>query len=158
MTTITMDASFGTALQVQSTPRLDGLLSYVVDAVAHEFDSACEGAATKTTSRGLTDDEAVQRENLAGISFSSFFGAPELESLSTTSVSQGIQEPCETEKAMLALIEPAPVNVSQEFDEDSEMLDWDMVSKVKEREKKTVLVTLRYAGRLKPPPDPDPWT
>lgn len=35
----------------------------------------------------------------------------------------------------------------------NDRLDWDMVSKLKDVETKTIVVTLKYAGRGKPLPD-----
>lgn len=39
---------------------------------------------------------------------------------------------------------------------EEDWLDWDMVFKLKERKKRSVRVTLHYAGRGKPLADPNP--
>lgn len=155
MTTTTWDEPFATMQQTRSVSMLDGILALLVlQKSSHPHDDV----ATEITSQGLTDDEVTQRKGIVDALKFPVSDALKPGWRSITCAPQEVQGLCNVEKAMLALIEAVPVEVPREIGADSEMLDWDMVSKLREREKRTVSVTLRYAGRRKPLADPDPWT
>ena len=154
MTTITWHAPFDTTRQMQPASLLEASLSYLV---ARKMRQPSARITNGPTSEGLTDDEVAKTKNVADALRFEFSDTPAVSGQSMTSFSQETQESWETERKVLELAETGQSGVLQGAALEPEVLDWEMVSETKVREKGTLLVSLRYAGRGRPAPDEDPW-
>ncbi len=124
---------------MQPASALSEPLSYVVAQKSSETSGKLRSA---TLSQGLTDDEVEHKKSIADalrflLSDALIFGGR-----SITGLSQEIQEPPDTEKRILALIEREPSGVFRGAALESEMLDWEMVSTPRKRETRTLSVPL----------------
>lgn len=155
MTTTTWDVPFATTQQTHSASKLHEFLSLLV---AKKSSQPIQDMMSETTSQGLTDDEVAAKKEIASALRFSLRETPELERWSISSASQEIRELCDIEKRMLVLMGSMPAEIEQTIGVEAEMLDWEMSSRPKEREKRSLPVALHYAGRGKPLLDPDPWT
>jgi hypothetical protein len=155
MITTTWKVPFDTTRQMQPEFMLSRFLPYLL---AQKSSQTSEDFTRPTISQGLTDEEVEHKKSIAEALRFLISDALVVCGRSITGLSQEIEELWDTEKTMLALIGPRPNEVLEGTAAESEMLDWEMVSTPRKRETRTLSVSLHYAGRGKPIPDPDPWT
>jgi len=111
------------------------------------------------TSRGITESELEQCKRIADVAntFSSV-GAVVVNEYLTASIPQEGVKICGLERSVLAPAqETSPKVQFGQYDLDAEMIDWDVVSVPREREKRRLSVRLRHVGKRKPPVESDPW-
>ncbi len=155
MISTTWGTSFPTSRQEESSSFLDGFLSSLV---AIKSAHVPEKIEVGVRSQGLTDAEVDEKKRMATALRLSLADEVYLEDSCITHDLRESQALTSTEISMLALIQSSAGHVSEDLCGVLDAVDWDMVAIPKERKQSTLKVTLRFMGKGKPLPDPDPWT
>ncbi|MFO7976874.1 MAG: hypothetical protein R6V12_19865 [Candidatus Hydrogenedentota bacterium] len=155
MTTTTWNGPFYATQPVYSGAVFKGLLSCLLDDKTRPPGADIMGSSM---SEGLNDDDVARKRAIANGWSRLLPDTVGIEGASATDFSEASPERVMTERKMMELLESFGGELSDQFVDEPEMIDWDEASSPRTQEIQSLSVSLHYAGRGKPLADDDPWT